>query len=206
MTDGMYIDEASLKNLKINIKAFKAEVLRNAVSGLVSFGMRIIGQAQRNLEGNDSIAFGKLRNSRRWFIREDNTVDVGFYCAYAAYVEEGRGPGKRPPMDLIYAWLEKKEITATERKAVKKEIDKAEKTNRTIVKRNKRKRNKRKRKNMTKEERLRWQLAYLISRSIGEKGTTPHPYFRPAYEQYRLKITQFMQGHINAAIEKYKKK
>ena len=47
---------------------------------------------------------------------------------------------------------------------------------------------------MSDEERARWQMAWAIAKSIGEKGTKPHPFLKPAYDEHRTQIAQFMQN------------
>ena len=49
-------------------------------------------------------------------------------------------------------------------------------------------------------------MAWAIAKHIAEHGTKAKPFLRPAYEEYRLKIAQFMQRQVNACCEKYKKK
>ena len=182
MADGMYIDEASLRNLGVNIKAFKAEVLRSALDGLKAFGMEIVAQAKANLKNNGSIAFGHLRNSGKTVVQPDNTVDAGFYQSYAEFVEYGRKSGKMPPVDSIYEWVRKK--GARRGSALKAAAVFTHKS----------------------EDALARDAAWAIAKSIKEKGTRPHPFLKPAYDQYRTQIGQFMQNKIDLAVDKYKKK
>lgn len=182
MTDGMYIDPASLRNLHVNFRAFQAEVLQNAVEGLKAFGMRIIAQAKANLKSNDSIASGLLRNSGRTVVQPDNTVDAGFYSRYAQFVEYGRLPGKMPPVDSIEQWVRRK--GRKKNSALKSAAVFAGKS----------------------EAQLARSAAWAIAKDIARRGTKPHPFLKPAYEQYRIRIGQFMQGQINACCDKYKKK
>ena len=44
----------------------------------------------------------------------------------------------------------------------------------------------------------------LNAKSIGEHGSKPHPFLKPAYEQYRNSIDLFMQGVINKTIEQFR--
>lgn len=201
-TDGLHIDEASLRNLNVNIEYFKGYVMGKAKDGLKRFGMRIVAKAQRNIEKGTNIATGLLRNSGRTVVQPDGTVDAGFYAAYAAFVEEGRASGKMPPIDVIYAWIEKKKL---EPKTQTNTAEKGERAPRAIIQREKGQR-KRKKDKMTKEQRAKWSMAYLIARHIGEYGTKPHPFLKPAYDEHRVAIGQFMQQTINQAVEQFKPK
>lgn len=110
MTEGMYIDPKSLRDLRVNFSVFNKEVLAAAHTGLVNFGTRITERAQRLLEKNGSVVTGLLRGSARTITQPDGSVDAGFYIRYAEYVEKGRGKGKMPPVDEIYQWLYKKKV------------------------------------------------------------------------------------------------
>lgn len=175
MTDGMYIDEASLRNLRVNIRYFEGYVLGKAKDGLRAFGMRIVARAKVNLKKNGQIAFGHLRDSGRTVAQPDGTVDAGFYMGYAYWVEEGRNPGGMPPVDDIYAWIVKKKIQPDGEGDL--------------------------------DER-RWAMAWNIARYIKAHGTKDRakPFLKPAYEEYRIKIGQFMQAKIDEAAEQFKKK
>lgn len=199
--DGLHIDEASLRNLNVNIEYFKGYVMGKAKDGLKRFGMRIVAKAKRNIENGGNIASGLLRNSGRTVVQPDGTVDAGFYIGYAAFVEEGRPSGKMPPIDVIYQWIVKKKLEP--KKMADKAVEKREP--RAIIKREKGQRTRKKDK-MTKEQRAKWSMAYLIARHIGEYGTKPHPFLKPAYDEHRVAIGQFMQQTIDQAVEKFKPK
>ena len=180
--DGLHIDEASLRNLRVNIKAFKADVLRSSLDGLKAFGMRIVAQAQANLKAGGHLASGLLRNSGRTVVQPDNTVDAGFYARYAEFVEYGRKSGKMPPVDVIYQWVRRK--GRTRNSALKAAAVFSGKS----------------------EDQLARSASWAIAKSIAEKGTKPHPFLKPAYDQYRAQIGQFMQNQVDLAVSKYRKK
>lgn len=182
MTDGMYIDPQSLRNLRTNFRAFSREVLAASLEGLKDFGLRIIAQAKANLKANDSVASGLLRNSGRTVVQPDNTVDAGFYTRYAEYVEYGRPPGKMPPVDVLEQYIRRK--GRRRNSALKAAAVFSGKS----------------------EEELARSAAWGMAKSIAEKGTRPHPFLKPAYDQYRIRIAQFMQGKVNATCDKYKTK
>jgi hypothetical protein len=201
MADGLYIDEVSMKNLRINMKAFQKEVLKASVRGLSAFGMQIVAEAQRLLKANGNVASSHLRNSGRTVVQPDNTVDAGFYMGYAEYVEYGRKSGKMPPVETIYQWIRRKRIVPSTRKTrlklpddhiVKKQT--ALRTTPLVRKESKHKGDKQ------------WSLAWAIALWIKEHGTKAHPFLHPAYEKYRGQITEFMQRRINDCCEYYKKK
>jgi hypothetical protein len=201
MTGEFYVDEKSLKDLRINMKVFTKELLAESVKGLASFGMKIVAKAQRTLRKNGNYATSNLIASGRTVIQPDNTVDAGFYMGYAYWVENGRKSGKIPPVDVIYGWIKKKKLTPTERKEAARAYNKEVKS--TVQRR---KRLRLFKKKMSDEERARWQMAWAIAQSIGEKGTKPHPFLKPAYDEYRTQIAQFMQQKINAVCDKFKAK
>ena len=142
----------------------------------------IIAQAKANLKANDSVAIGLLRNSGRTVVQPDNTVDAGFYARYAEYVEYGRPPGKMPPVDVLEQYIRRK--GRKRNSALKAAAVFSGKS----------------------EEELARSAAWGMAKSIAEKGTRPHPFLKPAYDQYRIRIAQFMQGKINMTCDKYKTK
>lgn len=180
MTDGLYVDERSIRALGLNIRDFKAHVLRGAADGLKAFGMKIVAQAKANLKNNGSVAFGHLRNSGRTVAQADGTVDAGFYIGYAEFVEYGRRAGKMPPVDSIYEWVRKK--GARRNSALKAAAVFSHKS----------------------EDELAKSAAWAIAKSIADHGSKPHPFLKPAYEQYRNSIDLFMQGVINKTIEQFR--
>jgi len=108
--EGLYIDPASMRDLRINVRRFREHVLAKAHDGLVAFGMRIVARAKGLLKDNGSIASGLLRNSGRTVSQPDGTVDAGFYVNYAEFVEYGRKAGGMPPVDDIHQWIRRKRI------------------------------------------------------------------------------------------------
>lgn len=50
------------------------------------------------------------------------------------------------------------------------------------------------------------EMAERIAWGIKHHGTKPHPFLKPAYEKYRIKIGEFMQRRINEVANKYKMK
>lgn len=181
-TDGLYVDPASLRDLRVNIADFRRYVLRQAHDGLVSFGMKIVAQAKANLKSNGSVATGLLRNSGRTVSQPDGTVDAGFYASYAEFVEYGRKAGGMPPVDSIYAWIKKK---GTGRNAALRAA--------AVF-------------SHKSEDQLARSAAWAIATWIKKHGTLAHPFLKPAYEQYRNSIDEYMQRQVGKAVEQYKAK
>lgn len=204
MTEGLYVDPQSLKNLEVNFKWFQREVLASAQDGLKRYGMKIVARAKRIIERDNIKAEGFLRNSGRTVVQADGTVDAGFFAAYAEFVEYGRKAGGMPPVDDIYAWLYKKKIMPTERKREAKPIETREKRERTRSLRSLFARSKYK--SLSADEKKRYSLAWAIALSIKENGTKPHPFLKPAYEEYRGQIDNFMRGVIAKTVEQFKPK
>lgn len=175
--DGLHIDPASLRELKVSSRRFKVEVLRSAHDGLKAFGMQIVARAKQMLRDNGNIATGLLRNSGRTVEKADGTIDAGFYAAYAAAVEYGRKAGGMPPVDVdgILQWVRRKRIMPKDVKG--RDLDQQQRS-----------------------------LAWAIALSIKEKGTKAHPFLKPAYEEFRGRITRFMQRHVDNAVAKFKAK
>ena len=169
---------------------FKAldELKRKAVAeaaqeGLKTAGLQIVADAQENLRREHINTTGRLSNTGRVNVNKDGTIDAGFMEGddnYAGAVEYGRRAGKKPPIDVIFAWLKRK--TSNGRGA--NYIDG------TAVRTKK------------AEPQLRSQ-AFLIARSIGNKGTKPHPFFVPAVKKNEQKVLDAVRDAIKEVIARY---
>lgn len=184
MTEGLYIDPASMKALGINFKRFREHVLRASHDGLVSFGMQIVAKAKDLLQANDSIASGFLRNSGRTVEQSDGTVDAGFYANYAEFVEYGRKAGGMPPVDDIYQWVKRKHRRSKKNSALTAAAVFSGKN----------------------EDQLARSAAWAIAVWIKKHGTHAHPFLKPAYEQYRWRINRYMEAQVDKAVEQFKPK
>ena len=181
--EGFYIDEKSLKALRINIRVFRADVLREAHDGLREFGMQIVAKAKDILHANGNIASGLLRNSGRTVEQPDGTIDAGFYATYAYWVEYGRKAGGMPPVDVIFQWVKRKHRISKYNalRAASRMTGKS-------------------------QDELARQEAWAIATWIKRHGTKAHPFLKPAYEQYRWNINKFMTGVIERTVSKFKPK
>ena len=127
MSDYLYIDQESMKNLTKRMGVLEKRVREASTEGLIKFGMQIIAKAQEKLKENGSIATAFLRNSGKVLKKSDDSVEAGFDCHYAGAVEYGRKAGGMPPVQMIKQWLKKKRIGKEEERdgiawAIAKEI------------------------------------------------------------------------------------
>jgi HK97 gp10 family phage protein len=140
---------------------------------LSTVGANIVRDAIGNLTSNNSIATGNLRRSIGQDRPHDEggrrTVNVGIKSGtagkaiYALFVEYGRKPGKRPPIDAILPWVLVKHLDSgglhTGVKTSKR--TKASRADRESAARS---------------------IAFLIARAIGKRGIKGKPYLKPAYD------------------------
>lgn len=80
---------------------------------LNEFADQFIQNARDNLQSDGSIATGELYDSFEKIVEiGDDWFKVSVSLAdYWKYVENGRGPGKYPPLDAIRNWIEVKPVT-----------------------------------------------------------------------------------------------
>lgn len=82
---------------------------------LNEFADAFIENARRNLDSNNSNATRNLYDSFEKIIeigKDHYSVKIAM-ADYGKYVENGRGPGKYPPIDKIQEWVEVKPISIT---------------------------------------------------------------------------------------------
>lgn len=84
---------------------------------LTEYAERLRNQYQDNLIMDDKLASGKLLNSVEYLIEKGgNEISVSLKLEdYWKWVENGRGPGKFPPMDKILDWIKVKPVIPDER-------------------------------------------------------------------------------------------
>lgn len=76
------------------------------------YGQAFVELAKENLSEDGSNASFTLSNSLRYIFEHENTsfsVSIGLE-EYWKFVENGRGPGKFPPIDKIREWIEIKPV------------------------------------------------------------------------------------------------
>lgn len=185
------------RELEAKMTQFVGASMEAANRALQSAGLEIIAEAKQNLRENSSIVTGQLRASGRVQKSSDGEgLDVGFFSedsqnGYALFVEEGRKPGKMPPVDLLVQWAHKKLRLPVKKKGMSgKSRSRGLKMQKPRSKA--RSLSPRERKPVTDANTMGW----LIARKIARSGTIPHPFFGPAVEKYRDKI----EGIISRAI------
>ena len=84
---------------------------------LEEYAIRLRNLYQDKLIKGDKIATGDLMNNVEYIIEKDSrSVSVSLQLEdYWKYVEEGRAPGKFPPVDKILDWIRVKPIVPDER-------------------------------------------------------------------------------------------
>ena len=84
---------------------------------LEEYAIRLRNLYQDKLIKGDKIATGDLMNNVEYIIEKDSrSVSVSLQLEdYWKYVEEGRAPGRFPPVDKILDWIRVKPIVPDER-------------------------------------------------------------------------------------------
>jgi hypothetical protein len=167
------VDRQSLQRLNMNMNQFNKELNKVCKEALKNLGQRIVSQAQRTLWSKHKSVTGTLQTSGATKEAADGTILAGFSSIYAYYVEFGRKAGKYPPFRFIYEWVRQRHLTPAPKKASTyipfrfrpKRVKKVRQKHLTSG---------------TKEEKS---IAYLIQRKIGEVGTKPTPFLKPAFEK-----------------------
>lgn len=98
-----------LEDLERSIGRLKAAARQEADNTLKKGGMKIVAESQKNLRKEpNSNNTGALSNSGRVRKGGELSYEAGFEISYAEYVENGRLPGKMPPVKMIAEWAKKK--------------------------------------------------------------------------------------------------
>lgn len=182
----IHIDQRELDKLNMSFRRFEKELLETCRFALANLGQRIVAEAQTRLKRNKNIASAALIESGATKVGADETIMAGFPIDYAYYVEYGRKAGNWPPFRFIYEWVRKKHLKEQPHKP------------NFVMKRDKGVTQKKLSKGLRynphesydSEERS---IAFLIQRSIGEKGSRPYPFLRPAYEKNKRLLIQVLK-------------
>lgn len=85
---------------------------RNLKEALETYGQVLEEQYREQIANKDAFASGRLFDSIHHIVTvEDHTIDLSLSLEdYWKYVEEGRGPGKFPPLDKIEEWIRIKPV------------------------------------------------------------------------------------------------
>lgn len=165
------IETRGLEELRRSIDKKTAEIDEAGREGLKRAGMQILATAKENLQKNNSIATGQVRNSGVVEGKE-NDIDVVFKSLHASAVEFGRRAGKQPPTDNIMEWIKKKGFADT-----------------TTAKGGRRKRGE----DFYKRAKA---LAFLIARKIGKFGVKARPFLYPAFRQNEDEVMKILTNSI----------
>ena len=85
---------------------------KNLKEALETYGEVLEEQYREQIANNNAFASGRLFDSVHHIVEvNDSTIDLCLSMEeYWKWVEEGRGPGKFPPLDKIEEWIEIKPI------------------------------------------------------------------------------------------------
>lgn len=186
--DGIEVWIDGEKELYLNMQRRMDGSIKAAMQGLHLAGAQIIVDAKQNLRDGDNVVTGQLRASGKvQRVEGDNSqIDVGFFGkdtrgGYAAYVEYGRRSGKMPPVDEIAQWLRKKSaVRAGGKSALASAAAFMGRKPADYIR----------------------SLAWAIARTIGKKGTRPHPFFGPAVEKNKKAISDAIAEAVRKETEK----
>jgi HK97 gp10 family phage protein len=166
------IETRGLEELRRSVDKKTAEIDEAGREGLKRAGMQILATAKENLQKNNSIATGQVRNSGVVEGKE-NDIDVVFKSLHASAVEFGRRAGKQPPIDNILEWIKKKGIIDTYSIKTRKQTSRG--------------------KNFYKKAAA---LAFLIARKIGKFGVKARPFLYPAFRQNEDEVMKILTNSI----------
>lgn len=85
---------------------------RNLKEALETYGQVLEEQYREQIASTGAFASGKLFDSVHHIVTvDDHTIDLSLSLEdYWKWVEEGRGPGKFPPLDKIEEWIRIKPV------------------------------------------------------------------------------------------------
>lgn len=187
----MEVKVEGLRGVRADFGKAKDAVAEAADKALQSVGLEIVEEAKRNIDRNRTTAFGNLIASGKVQKDKDGGIDAGFFSAegqqgYAAAVEYGRGPTKKPSPDGITlktslkAWVRRKLTNPT---GGKNAMDSAA----VFMKKSR--------------EEVIDTVAFLIARKIHREGTKAQPFFVPAVKKFEDKIQQYVDRYIKKEIK-----
>lgn len=160
-----------------------------ALRGIQLTCLDILNDAKSRLSNGGQRVSGKLFNSGKVSRAEEpDAYEVAFgspdkEVEYATYVEFGRRPGKRPPIDAIKQWVDKKHLSDTY------SIKNRQQSNRG-----------------KDYKRRRDSMAWAIANSIAKKGTQAHPFLFPAFEAKKENVGKNIGREIAKLIKKLETK
>ncbi|CAB5223438.1 hypothetical protein UFOVP384_51 [uncultured Caudovirales phage] len=157
---------------------------------LVVFANRIALQAEKNLRSNklgkDTNASGTLSESIRVtpvsFMGGDYSIEIAM-ADYWEWVENGRRPGKRPPINSIIKWIKDKQLRLDDKGTTAKGY----KRSGTLI-------SKSKKKVMVGDKKVSIleAVAYKIAAKIGKYGTKATNFLSDAVDDYKDDLVKEM--------------
>jgi len=147
-------------------------ILPQTKEALQQVGKSIIAEARYNLATRKANASKDLSESLRYWITETRsgiTLNLGARAPgnkYAIYADQGRGPGKMPPLAKIEAWVKIKPLKLRDLKTGRFQ--------------------------KVTPARIR-SAAFLIARKIGREGTEGSRFFSDAVKTYQPEIEAVKQ-------------
>ena len=181
MNDPIQIDQKSLDKLNMSFEQFARELNLVCKEALKNLGQRIVSAAQTNLRRGKNTATSLLINSGAVKEGADDAILAGFPTKYAYYVEFGRRAGKWPPFDDILQWVKIRRIAKLHNREERKGLGVTKLQD-----------------YMTET----YTTAFLIQRSIGKKGTKPHPFLKPAFENNKRLYEQVIRKGAKKVLNK----
>ena len=175
----LHIDQRDLDRLGMNMEQFQRECFKEAKEGLKNLGQRIITNAQANLKRKKLV--GKISTG---YVKRSNTIASGALVNSGA-VKEGSDNTIMAGFPMKYAYYVEygrrpggyppfAEIYEWIRKKHIPVWDDKEARN----------------------------IAFAIRHSIGENGTKPSPFLRPAYEKNKGLIERFVAKTVKKVLSK----
>jgi hypothetical protein len=140
---------------------------------LEAFGIEVVKELEDNLQRAGANASGELSRSLTFRIKHLGEA-YNFQLLlddYYTFVDKGRKPGKRPPIQAILKWIGSKQIEVSAQRGYGK--------NKAAGK-----------VSLASDLRKTRTLAFLIQRKIGLKGTKPTHFFTKTINDERLRLLQ----------------
>lgn len=187
----MEIEIEGLKNLRADFARASAKAGDGVMKGLQSVGLEIVAEAKLNLQRNGTNNRRTLSNSGK-VQKDKDGVDAGFFSkdsetGYAAAVEYGRGPTKKPSPDGITLSTSLKDWVRRKLGGGFKGSKNAMKSAAVFA-------------GMSTEKYIA-SVAYLIARKIHRKGTKAQPFFNPAVKKFEEKVSDIVSDYVDKELK-----
>ena len=150
------------------------------------YGETITVAARESIAYSGKNATGTLSDSFSFeVITEEDKITLEISAeAYLKYIENGRGAGSMPPMDLILKWIRAKGLQA---KGIISKVG-MRRFKPALIRRN-----------VTVSEN---RMAFAVARSIQKRGITAKPFFKPLVIALEDQLSRDLDQAVAKAIEK----